>query len=449
MRDVLTAWFQRTFDSMSVPSYRILWWGTLAAFLSFNMSFTVQSVVAFDLEGTNSAVGLVQLGNGLAWFVVGPFGGVFADRASKRRLLFIAQGGIGIAFLVAGVLILTDQITIMFLVLVTFAQGMAFAFTGPARRAYVADVLPTEKLGNGIALMQLALTTPGVVGPALGGVLIGIGAVGPGGVYLMMAGMLFLVLTSLRLLPSADQNKPKRSVRKDFAEGVRHVWQRPRLRLLIFTFLSLSVVGFSPQVLFPGLLENELGRDAKDIGLFLTSTAIAGIIIGLTVAGLIGSRRVDGLMYGLGTMYAGALLLLAIAPSFELAIGVMFLIGLSLGGYQILNNALIVTATDPAYHGRVVALTMLAFGAQGIMGLPFGALGDAIGERWTLALIGSMAGTIILLARLISLRVPSTRVTPPIAPDGAPKEGPPDGALAEGPADDAPHEAPADTPAGD
>ncbi len=438
MRDVLRAWFKRTFDSMSVPSYRILWWGTLAAFLSFNMSFTVQSVVAFDLEGTNSAVGLVQLGNGLAWFIVGPFGGVFADRASKRRLLFIAQGGIGIAFLVAGVLILTDQITIMFLVLVTFAQGMAFAFTGPARRAYVADVLPTEKLGNGIALMQLALTTPGVVGPALGGVLIGIGAVGPGGVYLMMAGMLFLVLTSLRLLPPADQNKPKGSVRKDFAEGVRHVWQRPRLRLLIFTFLSLSVVGFSPQVLFPGLLENELGREAKDIGLFLTSTAIAGIIIGLAVAGLIGSRRADGLMYGLGAMYAGSLLLLAVAPSFELAIGVMFLIGLSLGGYQILNNALIVTSADPAYHGRVVALTMLAFGAQGIMGLPFGALGDAIGERWTLALIGSMAGTIILLARLISLRVPATRATPPNAPDGTPAEAPPD---------DAPHEVPTDAPA--
>ena len=101
---VMSAWFARSFDALTVPQFRILWFGTLFAFLSFMMSWTVQSVVAFDLEGTNKAVGLVALGSGVSMLIVGPFGGVLADRFSKRLLLLLGQSMVGLSFLVLGLL---------------------------------------------------------------------------------------------------------------------------------------------------------------------------------------------------------------------------------------------------------------------------------------------------------------------------------------------------------
>ncbi len=86
-------WFTRTFDALSVPEFRILWFGTMFAFLGFMMSFTAQSVVAFDLAGSNEAVGIVAAGSGASMVLVGPFGGVLADRLAECWPIVCRSGG--------------------------------------------------------------------------------------------------------------------------------------------------------------------------------------------------------------------------------------------------------------------------------------------------------------------------------------------------------------------
>lgn len=197
----MSAWFARSFDALTIPQFRILWFGTLFAFLSFMMSWTVQSVVAFDLEGTNKAVGLVALGSGVSMLIVGPFGGVLADRFSKRLLLLLGQSMVGLSFLVLGVLVVTGGITLLWLVLATFVMGIAFSFTGPTRQAYVGDLVPREKLVNAVALSQLPLTIGRVTGPFAAGALLSVGFIGSGGTYLVMAAMFLIVLATLAQLP--------------------------------------------------------------------------------------------------------------------------------------------------------------------------------------------------------------------------------------------------------
>src|SRR3990172_6250996 len=128
MGKMVGGWARSTFQSRGQREYRILWIGTTFAFLAFMMSSIVQSVVAFDLTGKNSAVGTVSLGMGLATLFVAPFGGVLADRLSKRMLLLIGQTIIGVSFGVVGLLILTDRITIFWLAASTFVLGATFSF---------------------------------------------------------------------------------------------------------------------------------------------------------------------------------------------------------------------------------------------------------------------------------------------------------------------------------
>ena len=73
----------------------------------------------------------------------------------------------------------------------------------------------------------------------------------------------------------------------------------------------------------------------------------------------------------------------------------MFVIGACSGGFQALNAAVIARHVAPAYIGRVMSLTLLAFAGFGLMALPFGILADAVGERATL---GVMAVGVTLLA---------------------------------------------------
>jgi MFS family permease len=66
----------------------------------------------------------------------------------------------------------------------------------------------------------------------------------------------------------------------------------------------------------------------------------------------------------------------------------MLFVGVGSGGFQALNNAVIARETEPAYMGRVMSLTMLAFAGFGLMALPVGALADRVGEQDALTVLG-------------------------------------------------------------
>lgn len=391
------AWFARTFKALEYREYRILWIGTSLAFLAFMMSSVVQAVVAFDLTGRNGAVGFVSLGMGLATILVSPFGGVVADRFPKRRMLFVGQTVIGLNFAAVGLLILFDLITIPLLALSTLVMGTVFSFIGPARQAWIGELLPQHDLPNGIALQQVGMTLTRVIGPFIAAALIGISFVGTGGTYLFMAGLfVFVVLTLAMLPPSRAVARGGRSFRDDMALGVRHIRERPRLMLAVVTFIGVIMAGFSYFVVLPGFLENELGRSSKDMALLMALGAASGFVVSLAVAGAAGSGRAWILMVGGGMVLGLSLLMLATAPSFGVAMLAMLAVGAGTGAFQVLNNAIVMREADPAYHGRVMSLTMMAWGVNGLVAYPFGALADRIGERETLGVMA--AGVLVIVA---------------------------------------------------
>ena len=108
-------WLGHTFAALEGRDFRILWIGTLLSFIGFFMSTVVQSVVAFELTSSNTAVGLVVFGQGLMMFVLGPIGGAFADRWSKRRVIATCQSGTTLVFFTLAALCATDRITVIWL----------------------------------------------------------------------------------------------------------------------------------------------------------------------------------------------------------------------------------------------------------------------------------------------------------------------------------------------
>ena len=400
-------WFRTTFQALSNPQYRLLFIGSVFSMLAFMMQWTVQSVVAFELGGTNSAVGVVHLGVGVSMLVLGPFGGVVADRVSKKPMLFWGQTIVALSFFVTGALIFLELLTLPLLVLLTAVMGLVFAFLSPAQQAWVGEMVPQKILPNAVALSQLAANGSRVAGPLIAGMMLGVTAIGAGGAYIFMGLLFIAVIFAVWLLP-ATQAKPKderNSVGEELLAGLRYVAGSAPIRTLMVLLVAIVVLGFMWQIVLPAFLERHLGRATTEVGFVLTINAVGALIVALPLTSIVGTRWAWPAMLGCGILLGIGFLLLARAETFNGVLFAVFLMGPGLSGFMLVNNALIMSNIAPGYYGRVMSLTMLAWGLQSTMSLPFGFLADSIGERQMLTLLGIGVIAVVVLGCVVAFRL--------------------------------------------
>ena len=162
------------------------------------------------------------------------------------------------------------------------------------------------------------------------------------------------------------------------------MWRDLRLRTLWLGFIGIVICGFAFQTLLPGLLEQELGRDSHEIGPIFLVLAVAGLVVNLQLAAVVGHPLGRG---GPGGRWASML-----ALGFGLVAdraGVRAGAGRGhppghrpLGLHARRQLALLMANADPSYHGRVMSLAMMGFGSQSLLAPVWGAHGrHGIGVR--------------------------------------------------------------------
>lgn len=405
-------WVNSTFGALDIRNFRVLWIGTAFSFLAFMMSNTAQSVVAYGISGNNRAVGLVMFGQGIAMLILSPFGGALADRLSKRMLLLICQSVIGLTMLATGLLLATDTLTVLLLAAGSFVMGLMFSFLGPTRQAYIGDLVERDRRGNAVALTQVAQNLTRVMGPFLAGAMLAVHFVGSAGTYFFMAGLFVVVVAMLlQLPPSRGAAGTRPNVFAEIGAGMRHVTQNQRLLQLIAGFVLVTMIGFPYMTVMPGFVTGDLGAGRGAYGILLGVSALGGLITSLLVAGMADSPRAPLILTVSSAGIGATLILTGLAPSFAVALLTMFCLGGAVSGFQTLNTALTLRDTAPAFYGRVMSITMLAFSGTSIIGLPVGILADAIGERATLVAMGMGVLLVVLVLGLWATRVPTRSQT--------------------------------------
>jgi len=386
------SWARNTFAALANRNFRTLWIGSFLAFVAFFMSTVVQSVVAFDLSGNNRAVGFVVFAQGIAQLALGPLGGALADRLSKKVVILTCQATIFIAFCVLGLLVATDVIEVVYLAIGSFVIGVAFSFLGPARQSFMLELVDNSRRGNAVALSQVALNASRILAPLLAGIMLGIGAIGAAGAFFGM-GLLYVgAITSTALLPPSrtPESSAGRTVFGDIKIGVSYVSRHQGLRTLVLSYVLVIMFGFTYITVLPGLVENELGRDADSITLLLGVNAVGGLAASIGVASLADSPNARTVYTSMCLLFGVSLLCMGFAPSyFVLAVAMLFG-GFGAGGFQTLNGAIVSHITEPEYFGRVISLTFLAFAASSVFALPVGFVADAVGERPTIWSMGAV-----------------------------------------------------------
>lgn len=399
-------WVGTTFDALRIKSYRVLWIGTALSFIAFMMSMTAQSIVAFDLTGNNRAVGSVMFGQGVAMLALTPFGGAIADRVSKRFLLLVAQSMIGLTMFAMGVLIAMDMITVFYLAAGAFVTGMMFSFLGPARTAYIGDLVPEARRGNALALTQVAMNATRVFGPFAAGGMLAWEPVGSAGTYFVIAGLFVLVVVTLVQLPPSRGLARHSSMLDDIALGFRHVRENPRLLQIVLGFIFITVLGFPYMVVLPGFTQDVLGAGKAGFGVMVGVSAVGGLITSLIVAGLADSSKAPLYQLFASLLLGIALILTGVAPTYAVALLTMVLVGAGGSAFQTLNNSIALKEAHPEYFGRVMSLMMMAWSFNGLIGLPIGFLADFSGERTVLIVMGAAVCAATLILALWRSRLP-------------------------------------------
>ena len=394
------------FRALENRNYRIWASGALVSNVGTWMQRIAQDwlVLTVLTNHSGAAVGITTGLQFLPMLLLGPYGGVLADRYRKRVILLWTQLAMGVTGLTLGLLVVTGSAQLWHAYLAALCLGIASAVDAPARQSFVSELVGQDNIANAVALNSASFNTARLTGPAVAGVLIA--WVGTGPVFLLNAASYAAVVISLFLIRSTELVPATRAARgkHQVAEGVNYVRRRPDLMLIMVLVGILGAFGMNFPFTNALMATVEFGVGPGEFGL-LGSIMAVGTLAGALLAARRTGPRLRFLLGG--ALGLGLFTLLGSAtPSFWLYAAVLIPVGLASITFLNSCNTSIQLSVEPQFRGRVLALYLGVLQGGTAVGAPLmGWIAGEFGARWAVA----FGGTIVLLAGLAAVTVVSRR----------------------------------------
>jgi MFS family permease len=401
-------------DASLPPAFVRLSWSNLSAQFSEQVALAAAPLVAVLLLGADAGMtGMLQTAQTLPFLVLSIPAGVLADRASRKRLMVIAEALRALALALILLALLLGLLSLPVLAMLGFLVATGTVAYSVAAPALIQGIVPRESLGAANRWLELSRSTAFAAGPALGGAVVG--WTGASTAYVLATLLSLLAVILLSGLPEAAKSA---SIRKhplrELKEGASLVWSHPLLRPILISSMVFNTSWFILQAIYVLYAVHNLGMTAAEIGLTL-GTFGAGMMAGALAARQIGNRFAFGNMIAIGPLcglVAALVMTLTIwFPSAVLAYFSFFLFGMGPILWTIATTTLRQAVTPNAMMGRVSALIMTAsFGAR-----PVGAaIGALVGERYgtQACLVIVLLGFVIQFIVIMVSPVPRLKVLP-------------------------------------
>ncbi|MCX6022948.1 MAG: MFS transporter [Chloroflexi bacterium] len=235
----------RTFDALHFRDYRFLWIGILFTSSGMWMEQVALNWIVYGMTGSAVDLAILNGMRALPSLITGPFGGVAADRMDRKKLMLTTGWALVALYVMLAALIFSGSLELWHLMAFSLATGMAWTFNQPVRQALIPSLVPPEAMMNAVALQSTAFNVTRILGPALGGLLMG--TLGAGGTIVAVT-ISFLgvqVFTSMMKVPAHEpRGGSAKDVWRDLIEGFRYIGRTPDVRgLIIMARLRLSDVG--------------------------------------------------------------------------------------------------------------------------------------------------------------------------------------------------------------
>jgi len=383
----------------------ILWSGSLISSLGDALRNIALLWLVKELTGSNLAMGTVMLFSMLPYLLLGLFAGSIVDLADRKKIMVwsdIIRGGLSLS---VPLLLATGHLAFWHLCAMAFLMSSVSAFFQPAMQASIPNVVGRDHLMPANALGSLTFQISGIVGPALGGAIVGLAGTQPA---FIADGVSFLVSAAAILLaripgaqPAAGQPRPNVArVLSGVKEGFAFIASRRLLLSLVVMALVVNFISAPIMVLMANHVDTAWHAGAQGYGLLGSALSLGALVSTLVLGGVAARFKAQRLVVaGLAAM---GLCTLALVPASRLEHGIVIFLALGLAN-PVINIPLMTWLqkwTPDRVRGRVFSAVQV--GAMAGTPLALGLAGwasDVFGARSIFAAAGlvMVAGAVFLV----------------------------------------------------
>ncbi len=403
------------YRALASPDFRLLFLGGMAASFAMNMQIIARGWLIYELTQSALDLALVSLAFLLPTVLFSLWGGVLADRYSKRRLIVVGQSMNTVATFIMAFIVLSEQVTFWHFMGFGFFNGTVLALSMPARQAFVPELVPDHLILSATSLNSSGWNFARIVGPSFAGLLIAWIAdgdrqshFGVGVVYLIISSLYALsALTVSRLSKGGETHPATGHPLREMRDAFGYIRARPAILGLIVLGVIPFMFGMPINTLMPAFSHDVLGGGPDDLG-FLISAMGAGAIVGSLVTGSLGGLGRKGywlVCTGLG--WGAMTIAFGLSPSLGAAFVAILLIGFLSSTTTSLNRSLLQMQVDKHMRGKILSIDMMSQGLMPIGLLPI----SFVAEQTSVAVALTVSGVLFFGLILLCLTfVPAVRV---------------------------------------
>jgi MFS family permease len=409
---------------LAVPHVRNVWIGSFVSLLGDQAYLVALPWLVLQLTGSGVALGTVLMTTAVPRAVLMLAGGAVTDRLSARRVLIASAAARTVLVGAVAALIWLGVVRLWHLYLLTFAFGVADAFSLPAGAALIPTLVEDERqLGATNALMQGATTVAQMAGPAPAGLVVRAWGVAAA-LFFDAVSFLGVIVALWRVpepkkaaaaampggsggggaaVPALPGGRPR--MLASIAEGLRVVRDDPALRALMGLNAALYLLIYGPLIVGLAAAAKFRFGSAAAFGSCVAAMS-AGMLVGVVLGGRVKQPHHRGLQFiGMSALCGATLLGIGLVMRLGAVLAFLVLMGMGAGFVSVQFNTWVQTRVERAMLGRVTSLLLVS--AVGLIPVSYAVSG--VLAQWNLEALFVLAGSTLMASSVLALASRSAR----------------------------------------
>jgi MFS family permease len=360
----------RAWAALRSRDFLLFWSGQFISITGSQMQNVAVNWHVYVLTKSAFALGMVGLVRVVPIVLCSLIGGVVADTFNRKRLLLITQTTMLLSAALLALLTANGLQSPLPIYALTAISAAATAFDNPARQALLPSLVAPRDLPNAVSLYFIAFQTSMVIGPLIGGVMLG--EFGPASVYAVNAASFLAVIAALLLVRASGRAESEKTAEKaseeaknrvSFAalvEGLRFVWRTPILvQTMALDFVATFFV--SSNALLPIFAADILRVGAHGLGVLAAASSIGAVLMGLIL-----TRRPEWKRPGLTILlsvaaYGAATIGFGLSRAFWFSILMLAISGAADTISTVIRQTIRQLVTPDRLRGRMTSVSMVFF----------------------------------------------------------------------------------------
>ncbi|MBL7079731.1 MFS transporter [Candidatus Bathyarchaeota archaeon] len=391
----------RIFQPFKSRNFGLFFLTTITVSLGNIMMMVSSGWLVLELTDSPLSLGIVWATRSAPNLIWGMLAGVVADRVDRKKLQIVALALYSACGFLLGYLVLRGWTQLWHVLLITFVWGSIRAFEGPARQAFIVDIVGREGAMSGISLNAVGLRGIGIIGGAAAGIII----------HLFGLEWPFFVITAANILAigitAYIRGIEERAVVKtqslwsDLVEGIQIVRNNRVILALMVMAATCEMFGFSYSVLLPVFARDILDVGAVGLGMFSAVRSVGGLIAGLILASLGDYKYKGRIQLGLFLAFGVSLILFANSSLYPLSLFFIGIVGITAAGHDAMQHILFQLNVTEEQRGRAMGIWQLSIGFGVLGSVALGALAETLGASLAQSVYGAVMVIIFVILVLI------------------------------------------------